>query len=224
MIRDIALFIHSVIHSSFANLNNSYYWNSTKVEKLATLVDRLSNVDDPERKTIRRILEEEKPSSILDAGCGPATEIQGYMKYGINISYLGLDRSSYMLSIAKKRHRNTNFAKGDVEEMPFQSNSFNAVLLKHILEHLPDYQKTVQEAIRVSNEIIIIDFFHRLLPTKFDIHLRDRRGFWNNWYSKSKFESFLEDLSISHYKKILTQGTANQTAEIYLVHKRQPVE
>lgn len=219
MIRDIGLFVQSVINSRLYN-GNGFYWDGANSEELSKLVDILSNTEDEERKEIRRILRELNPKSILDAGCGPATELKGYREHGIDLNYVGLDWSFYMLGMARERFPDTVFIRGDVEDMHFNNNDFQAVLLKHILEHLQDYKTAVQESVRVAEDFVIIDFFHRLLPFNIDVHLNDRRGFWNNWYSRSRFEEFLDGLHISHYDRIVTKGTASQTAEIYVLHKK----
>ncbi|MBI4452964.1 methyltransferase domain-containing protein [Candidatus Woesearchaeota archaeon] len=155
----------------------------------------------------------------MDVACGPATELTGYIKDGVDVSYTGLDLSSRMLEIARSRHINGHFVMGDVIKMPFNNNTFDIVLLKHLLEHLPEYRKAVIEALRVAEGQVIINFFHKLLPIPFDITIFDRRGFYNNWYSRSRFEEFLKSIGVT-YQMYPTLGDVKQTAEVYILERR----
>ncbi len=219
MLRDIAVFAHSVVRAGVSN-GFTHYWDSAPYGDLHALVNHLSNVEDTERSLLRRILRETSPTSLLDVACGPATEKTGYDRYGLGIDYTGLDASRYMLGVAQQRHPDSKFVRATVEELPFRDSTFDVVLLKHILEHLPTYEDAVHEALRVARDTVLIDFFHALIPIGRNIHLKDRRGFPNNWYSRSKFHSFLDTCSITGYELRQTTGTAGQTADVYVLHKR----
>lgn len=219
MLRDLAVFAYSVVHAGLSN-GFGYYWDSAPEEDLRTLVTRLSNVEDKERSLIRRIVREIRPMTLLDVACGPATEKSGYDQYGLGIDYTGLDASRYMLNVAQQRHPDSNLVRANVQELPFRDATFDVILLKHILEHLPGYEIAVTEALRVARSAVIIDFFHTLLPISRDIPLKDRRGFHNNWYSRARFHSFLDTCS-SGFELYQTTGTSGQTADVYVVQKRQ---
>ena len=218
VLRDIQLLVHSLVNANKIN-GHKFYWDDIENPDLNRLVNILSNPNDSERQCIRSILKEEDAYNILDVACGPATELTGYQEEGLELDYVGFDKSKYMLGVARKRFNGKPFVRGDVESLPFKNNSFQIVLLKHILEHVPSYEQTVGEAVRVSDQNVIINFFHRLLPINFDLNLYDKRGYWNNWYSRSKFESFLYTLPINDFERRFTKGTSNQTAEIYLLKK-----
>jgi SAM-dependent methyltransferase len=218
MLRDIALFLHSVAHAR-AWRPRRYYWDATRPQELDHVVELLSNPQDPERIEIRRVLADAGVKTLLDAGCGPATELAGYRQAGLTLRYTGLDGSQRMLGVARDRHPDARFVRGALERMPFANESFDAVLLKHVLEHQADYRPVLNEALRVARRMVIINFFHRLLPVRRDIRLMDRRGFWNNWYSRPSFTNLLKALGVSRFEVIRTRGTARQTAEIYLLTK-----
>jgi ubiquinone/menaquinone biosynthesis C-methylase UbiE len=219
MIRDMALFAHSVLHAGWSN-SFGYYWDSASKLELHNLVNRLSNVEDKERHLIRHIIQEENLISVLDVACGPATEKSGYDINGLNVDYTGLDASKYMIKTAKHRHPDAKLLRARSQELPFGENSFDAVLLKHILEHLPNCEDTIYESLRVARDIVIIDFFHTLIPFGKDIHLKDKRGFYNNWYSRQRFHSILDSCPISGYAIHQTSGSVGQTADVYVIHKR----
>ncbi len=221
MIRDIALLVHSVLNSKTSS-NGGRYWDRADEDEFQKLVGKhLSNKDDPERAEIRKILINHGVEEVLDLGCGIATEKTSYDAYGVNVHYVGLDMSSRMLNLAKNAHPETDFVMGNLKSIPFQDNSYDAVLLKHTLEHQIHYENAVSEAVRVSKNIVIINFFHRLLPGKLDLRLEDRRGFHNNWYGRKKFEKYIESLPVLVHDRVKTTGTIGQTAEIYVLRKKR---
>ncbi len=197
-----------------------FYWNGEPRPELEQLVNHLSNPLQPERIVIRTILRSKAVTSILDAACGPAVELDGYLLEYPQIKYTGIDRSAYMLHIAQQKHPSHNFIQGDIHHLPFSSNTFDSVLLKHILEHLPDYKKPIEEALRVAQRYVLINFFQPTTPLPFDVHLWSRHGYWQNWYSKDTLHTFFNTLPIQNYELHTTQGTAQQTAEIYVLKKR----
>jgi ubiquinone/menaquinone biosynthesis C-methylase UbiE len=46
----------------------------------------------------------------------------------------------------------TQLQTASAQELPFINHSFNVVIIKHIVEHLPDPQKAIQEISRVTEK------------------------------------------------------------------------
>lgn len=204
---------------SSAKPNN--YWSHAPREQLNKLIDHLSNAESAERVKLREILDRRKPGSILDVGCGPATELSGYEKHGLNINYTGLDGSEVMLKVARKRHPTARFVKGNAQNLEFPNSSFNAVLLKHILEHLPSYESAVSEAVRVASEMVLIDFFQRPIPlSPWDMKIKNCKGYWENWYGERKFENFLSTCQVRGFRKHFVRRERGQTDVIYEIDKK----
>jgi 2-polyprenyl-3-methyl-5-hydroxy-6-metoxy-1,4-benzoquinol methylase len=63
--------------------------------------------------------------------------------YGIDLNHWAVDQSK---SVVTKTQLHTASA----QELPFSDNSFNVVIIKHIVEHLPDPQKAIQEIGRIT--------------------------------------------------------------------------
>lgn len=64
-------------------------------------------------------------------------------------SYTGLDLSRTLLAALKQSMPHVNTVHGDAQNLPFEENSFDAVLLFSGLHHLPDIQKSLAGAFRV---------------------------------------------------------------------------
>ena len=221
-LRDIRKFVSSLRHSGPKRLNGFFYWSDASKQELSNLEVHLDNIDHPERREIREILRELGVKSLLDAGCGGAVELSGYRAYGVDVEYTGLDRPSFMFKRARDNYSadpKANFVEGDLNNLSFEDNSFDAVLLKHVLEHQDDYKPAVEEAVRVASSAVIINLFQRLLPiVPFDVKLWHKCGYHENWYSKSGFQSFLNGLPVN-YDMVTVDGASRQTAEIYVLKK-----
>lgn len=63
--------------------------------------------------------------------------------YGMDVNYWAVEQSK---SVVNKSALQTASA----QELPYKDNSFNVVIIKHIVEHLPDPKKAVAEIGRVT--------------------------------------------------------------------------
>ncbi len=64
-------------------------------------------------------------------------------------SYTGVDLSRTLLDALKQRMPHVNTVYGDAQELPFEDESFDAVLLFSGLHHLPDMDSALAGAFRV---------------------------------------------------------------------------
>lgn len=72
--------------------------------------------------------------SVLDLGCGPDSPI----KYCENVCYsIGVEVFVPYLEESKKKKIHTEYILANITELNFESNSFDAVVLIEVLEHLP---------------------------------------------------------------------------------------
>ena len=64
-------------------------------------------------------------------------------------SYTGLDLSKSLLAALNKSMPHVKTVHGDAQDLPFEDNSHDAVLLFSGLHHLPRYDKTLADSIRI---------------------------------------------------------------------------
>jgi len=89
---------------------------------------------------------------VLDAGCGEGDLSILMAKKGAIVK--AIDISKPNVAAAKKRHDTSEYYRpqfqvADSENLPFDDNSFDYVVSNHVLEHLPNIEKGVEEIYRV---------------------------------------------------------------------------
>jgi len=85
--------------------------------------------------------------ALLDVGCGPGYVSAAAAERGARA--IGLDFSSEMLAIARKKFPGIEFREGDAQNLPFVDASFDRVLANFSFLHLADPERACAEACRV---------------------------------------------------------------------------
>ncbi len=88
---------------------------------------------------------------ILDVGSG-GNDRYNFRPYPLADVYVDLN---------PPKHPIPNFYVADIRNLPFKSNSFDLVVCRHVLEHVPNFIKALLELIRVSRKTIYIVVPHR---------------------------------------------------------------
>ena len=116
-------------------------------------------VDDPqvtvkEVDTFLKILNLSPEDKILDLCCGQGPDSLELAKRGF-ADVEGLDRSRYLIQKAKAQNKkeglNVKFREGDARKLPYQPDSFDAVM---ILGNSFGYFETPQDDVRVLKEVL----------------------------------------------------------------------
>lgn len=119
--------------------------------------------------------------SVLDAGCGEGVLSVLIAKNGVK-KIVGVDISDPNIKKAKELAgegdiSNAEFIVGDSENLPFPENSFDVVVSSHVLEHLPSFDKGLEEIYRVTKNRAII-----AVPTCLNLCALSQLGGANFWY------------------------------------------
>jgi SAM-dependent methyltransferase len=89
-----------------------------------------------------------KGTRVLDAGCGTGGAAVLAHDRGAHVT--GCDAAEGMLVIARRRLPSVNFRLAELENLPFPSDSFDAVLSINSLQFTGDPEKSAQELARVT--------------------------------------------------------------------------
>jgi len=113
--------------------------------------------------TIISMSEVSQDDKVLDIACGTGIVTCEFAKYAKNV--VGLDITKDMIAQAvKAQHENnlTNikFDLGNVENLPYENDSFDIIFTRYSFHHFLDTQKVFDEMIRVcksNGKIIVVD-------------------------------------------------------------------
>lgn len=103
-----------------------------------------------------------KDAKVLDVGCGTGKFALRLSRVTRGVKIHGIDFSKEMVNKARAKLKDepVEFKVGDVEDLPYESNSFDIVTCANSFHHYPNQKKAVSEMRRVLKEggkLMIID-------------------------------------------------------------------
>lgn len=112
------------------------------------------------KMTIKKYLESD--IRILEIGSGTGYYSEVITNSEKNLSHVGLDISKEMVEISSsKKFLNSSFVVGDCKALPFDSDSFDLVLILNVIHMISDPELAIIEAKRVlkpDGKIIVISY------------------------------------------------------------------
>lgn len=140
-----------------------------------------------------------KGARVLDIGCGPGTFTQHFAAKGFSVT--GIDLSTTMIEIARKKLPQVNFRLMDMRHLDFSANSFDAIFCAYSLIHIP------------SEEIVeTLTGFRKVLRPEMVVGIITQKGetdkivaepmdpgekMFFNFFTKDRLKQFLSDASFT---------------------------
>ncbi|MBX7149170.1 class I SAM-dependent methyltransferase [bacterium] len=94
-------------------------------------------------------------SSVLEVGCGQG-DLSHHLSKRLKCKhYTAIDNDPKMVARADSKTKSNNsiiFQVAQAENLPFEKNSFDLVMIMDLLHHLPDWKKAIREAHRVLKD------------------------------------------------------------------------
>lgn len=107
-------------------------------------------------------LEKEPFNTLLDVGCGTGPMIELLVSKYPEKHYTGADITPKMIEVANAKHLpNTIFQVADSENLPYEENSFDAVICTNSFHHYPNPQKFfdgVHKVLKPGGRLILRDY------------------------------------------------------------------
>jgi SAM-dependent methyltransferase len=101
----------------------------------------------PMYKKVLQQLSLTEDTLLLDAGCGSG--LFSYMAIETGAQVMGIDAASGLLEICRLRNPKNNFLEEDIEQLPFNDNSFDVVAGFNSFQYAGDFEAALREAQRV---------------------------------------------------------------------------
>jgi ubiquinone/menaquinone biosynthesis C-methylase UbiE len=119
----------------------------------------------------------------LEIGCG-AGFVAAHLGTSHELTVVGTDVDPEQIEIAKTYHHENEqltFIEADATELPFADNEFDMVLSFHVLHHIGDWQRALEEISRVlrpQGYFILYDFAYSRLTVNLLKRLVKRYGIY----------------------------------------------
>lgn len=164
------------------------WWDKNLAQKMGEFKSWVGDFNAESKVFVRNLVKTSGHKSIVDFGCGPATEYFGYKADGYDINYLGVDSSWVLYSHITSQ--GVPAIHSPVEEVALPDSSFDVAFSRHVLEHLPTYKECLSEMIRVGKKQVLNVFFIEptLEPEKIDFYPPDQ--LYHNRYNKQDVIDF----------------------------------
>ncbi len=140
------------------------------------------------KQFFRKYIKEKGYRSLIDLGCGPASEYFAYLEEYPELSYLGIDSSEFLYK--RNIALEVPMVWCEAHNVPLEDNHYDVVFSRHVLEHQPTFKPVLNEMIRLAEKEAIHVFFLR--PGHGEIINYDpTQNLFHNVYDKEEIEEFL---------------------------------
>ena len=143
--------------------------------------------------------------TILDVGCGLALDYEQYVEDGLSVQYHGIDVTLPFIEEVNRKYPCLDVRFGNVEAIPYDDGSFDAVTCRALLEHLSRLEIAFREMARVSSQYVIVTWFipPRERVNRIEIAYRGSGlQFFKNFYSLDYVNANLREAGLNLLSKV----------------------
>ena len=131
--------------SAYLNKEFQYQFDETLVSKVIAKVIRFNPKWTTNLDFSVYYLPAKKNGKLLEIGCGNGAMLKNMERMGWDVE--GVDFDPKCISAARKL--DLTVYEGDISQLDFNANSFDAIVMNHVIEHLPDPISTLKECHRL---------------------------------------------------------------------------
>lgn len=147
-------------------------------------------------------LEVSKDMSVLDVGCGTGNLLKAIARSLPTIKLSGLEPTEAMLDIAREKlGSSASLKQGFAEEIPFEDESFDAILSNSMFHYIQKPEGFLEEAVRIlkpGGQIIITDWCYDFMTSKINnLMLRLRNDSYSKIYKVRELSDMLMENNFS---------------------------
>lgn len=139
-------------------------WYERNAEEYARKINKFPKIDFKQLNKFASLLP--KSCLILDAGCGSGRDTNLFFEKGFNV--IGIDLSRNLIAHAKTNYLNCNFEQGDILNLRFPNEYFDAVWAHASLIHFDNIEQFKRSLNELSRVLKDYGFIHILVRAKTD--------------------------------------------------------
>ena len=118
-------------------------------------------------------------------------------------------------------NKGINCIQGSANNIPFEDSTFEVVHCRHVIKHMEDFAKPINEMIRVSKYLVLISFFIEPLESGQSQYSLDNEGteyeIYHNRYSKKNInEILIKNPKVKKFKYSKLPDPSKTLLKIYL--------
>lgn len=137
----------------------------------------------------RNFIKDGNYKSLIDLGCGTATEYFAYKEEYPELIYLGIDSSEVLYE--NNHNLGVPMKLSSAEDTNLPDNFSEAVFSRHVLEHQPSFKPVLNEMIRLASEIVIHVFFITPKDNVEHIGYDSVNNLYHNRYCREDINNYL---------------------------------
>lgn len=172
------------------------WWDTNLNNRMQEFESWIGDSNSQSKVYLRNHIKEKGYLSVLDLGCGTATEFFALQKELPNVKYIGVDSSNILYD--RNTKLGVNMVCAPAEDTKLPDKHVDCVFSRHVLEHQPDFKPILEEMIRLAAKEAIHIFFIPPSDTPTHIGYDSNENLYHNRYNKKEIEDFLTSKELSY--------------------------
>jgi glycosyltransferase involved in cell wall biosynthesis len=195
-------------------------WHSWSAERIDRIVadERVRSTRVTARHQLADLAAGLADNNLLDVGCGPGAMWPYLEAHRPRLTWTGVDSTLAMVEAARRLFPGVAVYHADAGTLPFADRSFDVVLLRHVLEHLPAWLmvKALAEATRVARQAVVLDFFLPPNPA-FGRSIRVGENFLQTMWTVAELEAPIASGGWHVQRRFELNGGGGESDEVWLL-------
>jgi ubiquinone/menaquinone biosynthesis C-methylase UbiE len=170
---------------------NQTWWDKNLESRLNEFIGWVGDENRHSKVFIRKYVISKAYKSLVDLGCGTASEFFGYKKDYPELKYLGVDSSSFLNK--RGMELGVPMLRSNIENVNLLDSSYEVAFSRHVLEHQPSYKNGLNELIRIASKEAIHVFFIPPQEAPEHIDYNATENLYNNRYNLKDIENYIKN-------------------------------
>lgn len=133
------------------------WWDQNLDTRFQEFESWVGDSNHPSKKMFRDYIKDKGYKSLIDLGCGNATEFFAYQQENPEMEYLGADSSIFLYNRNRNMGVPMTLMRDDKVILPDKHSE--VVFSRHVLEHQPSFKPLLSEMIRLAKKEVVNVFF-----------------------------------------------------------------